>query len=697
TSAGTALADRPIDFDTEIMPVLTRLGCNAGSCHGAAIGRGGFKLSLLGSSAALDHDAIVRHLEGRRVNLARPDRSLLLLKPSEQLGHEGGLVMEEDSEGFKRISAWIREGARRDGSRELIDLTLSPQRATLPKPGETVRIGITASYSDGSSDDVTRWTVFQAADQDAVSVDTISGDMTVQRRGVHIVIARFMDRVLPIRLTVPMLETASQTQQLTEKNEVDRYINRELQRLRLPVSPATDDWRFIRRVTLDLTGRMPTAEAVKRFMSDSNPEKREQIVVDLLASDQFAEYWALKWANDMGIDSRALQPEGAKAFHRWLQQQLRNDTPWDEMAIAMLTQSGDSYEDGSLNFLRSAGSPGELAEHTSRTLMGVRLQCANCHDHPLDHWKQDDYHGLAAIFAKLKRQRIVSESTRGEVTHPVTGNPAIPRIPGDRYLQAESDGRTRLAEWLTSPENPYFAKAIVNRIWQQLMGRGLVDPVDDLRATNPATHPELLQWLADDFVEHGYSVQHTIGTICQSAAYARASTPLPDNESDASFYSHALVKSLEAEVIADAITDITGVPLKFRNADLPRTVSLTDNRMQIPTLDVLGRCDREASCSQADSSASLARSLHLINGELINQRVTAADGRLSEWLASTSNNAEVLNQIFLETLSQPNMANQPYWQTELAALIADDDQARRAFFEDLLWGLLTSRAFMTNR
>ena len=252
------------------------------------------------------------------------------------------------------------------------------------------------------------------------------------------------------------------------------------------------------------------------------------------------------------------------------------------------------------NFLRSGSTPGDMAEQASRIFMGVRLQCANCHDHPLDHWKQDDYHGLAAIFAKLDRGRVVTVSDRGEVTHPVTGQPAVPRIPGDRFLDENVDGRLALADWLTEPGNPYFAKAIVNRLWQQLMGRGLVDPVDDLRATNPATHPELLQWLASDFAAHGFRLKHTIEVICNSSAYGRSSTSLPGNSMDSAFYSHALTKPLEAEVVADAITDVTGIPLRIGTEELPRAITLTDNRMDVPDLEVLGRCDRENSVQWID-------------------------------------------------------------------------------------------------
>jgi hypothetical protein len=519
-----------------------------------------------------------------------------------------------------------------------------------------------------------------------------------------VVIARFLDRVMPIRLTVPMHDAAASTDVAasnrgaeSSKNRIDELVDAQLRKLNLPASPAADDWMLLRRLTLDLTGRLPTADDARQFAQDESMDKRGSLIRRLLRSDSFADYWALKWANGLGIDSKQLQPEGADAYHRWLVERFRSDAAADETSRLMLTSIGDSYENGAVNFLRTGSSPGDLAEQASRVFMGVRMQCANCHDHPLDHWKQDDYHGLAAIFAKLGRGRVVTVSDRGEVTHPVTGSPAVPRIPGDRYLSSEVDGRAALADWLTSVENPYFSTAIVNRIWQHLMGRGLVDPVDDLRATNPATHPELLRWLADDFADHGFRVKHTIELICNSAVYGRDSGSLPGNEMDTEFYSHALIKPLEAEVVADAITDVTGIRLRSGSDLLPRTVTLTNNRMDVPSLNVLGRCDRENSCNESgDTSVSLARSLHMINGELINKRVSAPRGRLHELLAGNQDDVEVLDELFLWTLTRPSVSGSEYWREQLSSIRDADQKKRAAFFEDVLWGLMTSQTFATN-
>ncbi len=685
-------AEDEIDFDTEIVPVLTRQGCNAGSCHGAAIGRGGFKLSLLGSGAANDYAAIVHQLQGRRVNLADAERSLLLLKPSEQLGHEGGLRLDEHSSQYEVVETWIRQGGKRLHAKSLVDLVVSPSVAVLDQPGDSVAVSIKATFDNGQSIDVTPSTVLSADDPESVTIDQDTGKLTVTRRGIHVVIARFLHRVIPIRLSVPLNDRLAGGQR-PSANQVDVLINRQLDDLRLPSSPRATKHELLRRVMLDLVGRLPTIAEQQQFAAAPS---MPQLIDRLLASDAHAKYWALKWANILQIDSRQLQGEGAKAYHAWMEEQLRRDTPLTELATKMLTSLGDSFEHGQINFLRTGMSPGEMAEHASKIFMGVRLRCANCHNHPLDHWQQDDYHGLAAIFAKVKRGRFVTFAERGEVTHPVTGRPAVPRIPGLRNLQSTDDGLAEFATWLTAADNPHLAKVTVNRLWQQLMGRGLVEPVDDLRATNPATNPELLDWLADDFAKHGFRMKHTLKTICLSQAYQRSQHAVVGNESDTTFFSRALVRPLEAEVIADAIGDVTGLPLQFADTDKVRAIALTDNRVASEALDVLGRCDRTAACAIGqDLGGSLARTLHMINGPLINARVSDPNGRLAQLMTKEPDNHVLLEKLYQMTLGR-SAGGRLYWDDRFAEEQLDDPKRRKEFFEDLLWSLLTSEAFSTN-
>ena len=698
-------ADRKIDFDTEIIPLLTRHGCNAGSCHGAAIGRGDFKLSLLGSSAANDYDAMVHALEGRRVNLFDADRSLLLRKPSEQTGHEGGLVLDEDSSAYALLRRWIEQGAFRSQSRELVALRVVPEDGRIDSLGDETAFEVRATFVDkmtGRSveSDVTDWTVLTPNDPDSVSIDRQNRRLTVERPGVHIVIARFMDRVLPMRLTAPIHPSDSASQEKVAQSNVhpiDRFVDRQLEHLGLPSSPPSDDHAFLRRITLDLCGRLPTLTETERFASDPATSKRDRVIDELLRSRETADYWALKWANILAIDAKQLQPQGARAYHRWLADRIDDDTSVREIVVDLLTAVGDGFHRGPVNFSRFGQSPGDLAEHVSEVFMGVRLRCANCHDHPLDHWTQDDYHGLSAIFAKVKRGRVVSVSQRGEVTHPVTKQAAVQRIPGTRFLQPGESGRDVFARWLASEDNPYLSRVTVNRIWGELMGRGLVEPVDDMRATNPATHPELLDWLADDFRRQGFKMKSIIATICKSAAYQRESKPVAGNESDAQFYSHALVRPLEAEVVADAIGDVTGVPLKLAGDTEGSAVNLTNNRVESRVLDLLGRCDRSSDCqSEGVSAASLTRALHMINGPLFQSRVSHPDGTLAKLLKSTDSNRRVLDEIVLLTLSRPDASASDFWKSELQQIPSNDSDSRRVFFEDLFWGILASDRFATN-
>lgn len=697
-----------IDFDTQVIPVLTRYGCNSGACHGAAIGRGGFKLSLFGSRSVDDHQEIVRALEGRRVNLHGTADSLLLRKATETMEHGGGERFSEDSAAYSTLSRWIDSGAKRQQGRRLIQLSVMPTSLLLDDVDQSVPVSVIARFDDQSEEDVTGLTVLSSDDLESVAIDRESNRLLVHRRGEHLVLARYLDRVQPIRLGVPFESTGGDQQFSGSPSQqdigmIDRLVDAKLSQLRIPASPRSSDFEFARRLWLDLAGQLPSPEDLDRFVKDRADDKRVKLIDRLLETDEFAAYWALKWANILAIDSKRLQPPGNQAYHEWLVQQFRQDAPWDKAAFDMLTATGDGFVDGHVNFIRSGEGPDGLAESATRIFMGVRLRCANCHDHPLDHWTQDDYHGLAAVFAKLKRGQIVSPSDRGEVTHPVTGQPAIPRIPGTRNLSADDDGRTDFAIWVTDPSNPYFARAAVNRIWSQLMGRGLIDPVDDIRATNPASHPELLDSLADEFIESDFRFRQIIRLICNSDAYGRASATVSGNEHDSVYYSHFLPRGLEAEVIANAIADVTGIEIHYGDQNASDAILLTDNRMASETLDVLGRCDRAEACETPGQNAgSLAQVLHFLNGGLLNDRIEAADGRLNTLLQSGRDDADVIRLIYKASLSRlPTDRERVFWDSEIAKNKDPkgdwrDSQSRQEFFTDVFWGLLTSETFLTN-
>jgi hypothetical protein len=699
-SAASNDASEPlaIDFDTDVVPLLTKHGCNAGACHGAAAGRGGLRLSLFGGNPAFDYRSLVLELEGRRVNLAHPDRSLMLLKATETLSHGGNTRFDDGDPADLLLEAWIAAGAPRSQARRLVSFDVSPARQVVEALETPVSLRGRAAFDDGSSRDVTSWTVFTAEDPSAVEIDPRTGTAVLHRRGRHVVIARYLDRVVPLVLIVPLSETPVDLSHAPRHNVIDDHVLDLLATLRIPPSPQADDAAFLRRATLDLTGRLPNAERVREFSAQTQPDKRARLIDELLASDEFTEYWTWKFATLLRLRPQGGgETAGLLAYHRWLREGLAASVPYDRLVRDLLTAEGDSHVVGPANFYRTVAGPREQAEFASELFLGSRIRCANCHNHPLDRWTQDDYHGLAAIFARVERGQVVKRNTRGEVIHPGTGEAALPRIPGEDFVDVEADGRALLAEWLTSPDNADFARAIVNRLWKSLLGRGLVEPADDLRDTNPATHPELLDVLAHDFVEHGYDLRHTLRLIATSAAYARSAVPTDANRADDRYYSHSLVRPLEPEVLADALSDVLGTSTRYGDSPLgARAISLIDPGATSDALDILGRCSRAESCeTSAAATGGLPRTLHLFNGPLLNDRIAAQDGRLTRLLDSGRTPHEILDDFYVAALGRlPSADETELWTQELAS--ASNATESRQILEDFLWALCTSREFVTN-
>lgn len=685
-----------VDFDTQILPILTRSGCNAGACHGSASGRGGFKLSLYGGDPDADFLAITRQWEGRRINVAFPQKSLLFKKPTGLMDHEGGELFEPDSRFAAVLLNWIDDGALRLGQRQLANFAVLPKFATVHRPGDRLQLSAQARFQDQAGEelqieDVTDWTVFTAEDTASVSIDE-NGVTTVHRPGRHIVLARFLDMVVPVEVILPFTVREKRIASSEKANFVDRHILEKLAVLGIPTSPTCDDATYIRRVSLDFTGSLPTPKDVEAFLGDQRADKRERLCDRLLHSPQFVRFWTYRLANVLRIRSQPMDPEGALAFHQWLSGQIEQDRPYPELVRELLLASGDTHEYGPANFYRAAGDARSQAEYVTEALMGVRLRCANCHNHPLDRWTQDDYHGLAAIFARIERGRHVRILPYGEVTHPRTGQAARPRIPGERFLEPSADPRQPLADWLTASDNPYLYRALVNRLWHWMTGRGLVHPVDDLRASNPATHPELLDALTKDFMKNGCSIRHTLRVIATSMAYARRTESRPENEFDDRYYSRALVRPLEAEVLADAVSFVTGVPSDYRDQPAGTlAVELHDPNIASPALDILGRCFRREGCDAGPSTGGLTRTLHLLNGEWLNQKICSPSGRLHQLLASGMSDQAIIDALYLVALSRnPTTEELHFWMTRSTG----DD--RTAWFEDFLWSLLTCREFVTN-
>ena len=688
---------RLVEFRNDISPLLTKNGCNAGACHGAAIGRGGFKLSLYGGNPTADYEAIVRQVSGRRVNLSKPGESLVVLKPAEYVAHGGGSVIDYEDESARLLIDWIRQGAKFHSSRKLQRVEIEPRQYVAKSLGEPVSFRATAHYDDGSRRDVTKWTIFAAEDSSAVEIDP-PATSRILRRGRHIVIARYLNQVIPIELVVPLTDSHIDLSDARRNNFIDDEIFASLQTLKLQPSPTADDATFLRRASLDLAGRLPAADRVHTFLASARSDKRTSLIDELICSEEFNTYWTLQLAKLLRIRPQGSESTGAFTYHRWLATQVRNDVSYRELARSLIMAKGDSHEYGPANFYRTVAGPREQAEFVSELFMGSRLRCANCHNHPLDRWTLDDYHGLAAIFAKLGGERIISENPSGQVIHPRTLQPAMQRIPGERFVVANAtDGRRQLADWLVNSSNPYFAKAIVNRLWRHMMGRGLVEPVDDFRDTNPATHPALLDGLAKDFELNGYSLRHTLRVIASSAVYARSANATSQNKDDDRFYSHTRRRPLEPEVLADAISDVLGVSEKYGKApDGTRAVMLVDPKTPSRTLDILGRCGRDESCESSQAAiGGLPRKLHLFNGALLNARIAAEGSRLNQLRSSGKQPMEIVNAFYLAALSRsPSDQELQHWKRKLASLKSTDDQ--RVFLEDFVWSLMACDDFVTN-
>jgi hypothetical protein len=693
----TGPGDRDLNFDSQIVPILTKAGCNAGACHGAAAGRGGFNLSLLGSDPAADYDSIVHQFEGRRVNLASPAKSLLLAKPTGFLDHGGEVVFDVDSREAKRLRDWIAAGAPRGKPRELTRFEVIPNHLVTERSDNPIPLKAIASFDSGPEEDVTSDVLFTSTDKSAIEIDLTGPSVKISRSGQLIIIARYLDRVVPVEFLVPYSNSQSSTSASASQNLIDREIFGLLKTLRIPVSQPASDAAYLRRVTLDLTGRLPTYELAEAFPKDPALDKRQRLVDALLASEEFNDYWTYRLARSLRLHSLPNDKKGVEAYAAWLREQIQKRTPFSEVASSLLTATGDSHVVGPANFARMVRDPRAHAELVGQVFLGVRLGCANCHNHPLDRWTQDDFHGFAAVFAKLQRDRIVKLVPYGETTNLRTGAAAIPRIPGQQYLSGNSDHRVTIAKWLTKSDDRQFARAVVNRLWQAMMGRGLVEPIDDMRETNPATHPALLAKLAEDFAAHNYDLRHTLRLIALSEAYALSHESLPQNQADNRFYSHAYAKPMPPEVLADAIAEVLDVPNGYGNKEAgTKALTILDPLDPAPLLDILGRCNRTADCDGDEArSRGLAAELHLLNGDFINQKLTTLGSRVGRMIGKQKSSAEVVREFYLRGLSrEPTPGELKNWENRLKSF---DEADRQKKIEDFVWSLLCSQSFTENR
>ena len=585
-----------------------------------------------------------------------------------------------------------------------MSLQIEPTQIICKKPGETFSIKAIATYSDGTTQDVTKWTVFKADDESAVRIENNSSRAKALRRGRHLVIARFRTEVKPVEILVPLNDQPIKIAKSARRNFVDDNILKRLEQLSIPLSGQIDDVNFARRIHLDLTGRLPPEDLIRDLATNKKKLDREKLIDQLLESKAFTKYWTWRFAQLLRV--RTVNPRegvqsghsaaGTKVYHNWIQSQIAAKVGYDKLVRQLLLSEGDTATKGPPNFYQTERRPGELAEFAGELLLGTRIRCANCHNHPLDRWTQDDYHGFAAIFAKVdNRQRVVRPRKEGEVIHPLTQEPAKGRIPGHRFVDA-ANGRQAFADWLLSKDNPYFSKVIVNRLWKGMMGRGLVESTDDFRDTNPATHPKLLEELAGDFANHQYDIRHTLKTIAMSSAYSRSSVTTKQNEADDKFYSHSFRRPLPPVVLADAISDVIGVNEKI--GDYPtelRAVEIPNLLAPSQSLDALGRCDFNGSCeSDSPTAGGLTQQLHLLNGSLLNRRIADPRGHLQKMIRQGQTADPIVERFYLKSLSRfPSRQERAFWKKQFSGSRPAELQNR---LEDFVWSLLSCEEFRTN-
>jgi hypothetical protein len=694
-AAGTVAAEERLDFPTRILPILTKAGCNAGSCHGAAVGQGGFKLSLLGYDPAQDHANLTREFGGRRLDVETPANSLFVRKGTDQLDHEGGRKIKRGSDAERTLLAWVAAGAPfGPADLRVTKIEVEPADSLLRASDQSVQLRVRATMSDGRSEDVTALALYSSNDDAVADVDK-AGVVTTRDRGLTSIMVRYSGQAVAARIAVPFGDAEIATADFKPRNFIDERVLAELRRLRLPPSPLSDDAEFFRRVHLDLIGRLPEPDAVRAFLQEPpSEEKRRRVIASLLEREEFVDFWTLKFGDWLLISGKRGSEAATRAYHDWVRGQLARNRPLDQFVRELLLAQGEVTRVGPANFFSLATDPRDLGEHVAGMFLGAQIACARCHAHPADRWTQDDYHAFAACFARLSRQgETISVSTRGEVEHPKTQKPVAPRPLGAVALPGhDDDRRVELAAWLTAPDNPFFARNLVNRVWKHLLGRGLVEPVDDLRPTNPPTNPALHDALAKEFAQHGFDLRWLVGAIANSRTYQLAAHTNEGNRRDDRLFSHAYLKPLPAQVFADAVAQVTGVPDKFEGqADATRAVQLVGAHTPSYALDVLGRCSRERSCETADrAGGGLAQALHLINGPTINDKLRG--GTLGRLLAANTPNRELVDELYLRALGRPaSAAEQTEWTARLSRA-AD----RSIVAEDLLWALLNSREFAFN-
>jgi hypothetical protein len=716
--------DQPFQwsFRNHVESVLSKQGCNGGACHGARAGQKGFRLTLFGFDVDADYTYLTRQAVGRRIVPTDPGRSLILTKPTGLLPHKGGVRLEPGSLEYRVLAEWIASGVPgpRDDDPQIERLEVLPKYSKQPLKA-TQQLVVLAHFSDGHVEDATRWAKYTSVNSSVAGVSD-RGLVTITGPGEAAIKVWYLNHNELAYLTVPYAnDVKPQTFAAAPRRSfIDELVLTKLEALRVPPSPRCDDATFLRRAFLDTIGTLPTAEEARSFLTDTAADKRDRLVDSLLARAEFVDYWAYKWSDLLLVSGQRLRPKAIESYYRWIHQSVAENKPWDQFVREIVSATGSTYDNGAANFYALHQDPEGMAETIAQAFMGLSINCAKCHNHPLEKWTNDQYYGFANMFSRVRAKgwggdsrngdglRLVYCDTQGELIQPSRGVPQPPRpLDGEALpFEATADRRLAVADWLTSPENPYFTRAIVNRVWANFFGVGLVEAVDDLRLTNPASNEELLAAASQFLIERKYDLKELMRAILQSETYQRSSDPLPENQADERFYSRYYPKRLKAEVLLDAIAQVTDVPTDFKAATpdsrkpgaaipaIKRAIKLPDSYVDSYFLEAFGKPERLITCEcERSSEPSMTQVLHLYNGETVNKKL-AAKGSAAERAASESDHAQVIDELYLAALSRlPTAAEREALVTELAAAASDD---RRQAIEDLYWSVLTSREFLFN-
>lgn len=701
------VANPPVSFIREVMPALTKAGCNQGACHGGQQGKAGFKLSLRGYDPQYDYSALTDDLAGRRFNRAVPEQSLMLLKPTQGVPHEGGFLFDEDSRYYHVIRQWIAEGCQFDQATTRVQsLEIYPRSILLEKVDQKQSQLVIAKYADGTSRDVTLDAGYESSDFEKAIVDKF-GNVTAVRRGESSILVRYEGVFVTNVTTILAGRDTYAWNNSPEFNFIDTYVNNKLKRLKILPSELCTDAEFLRRIMIDLTGVPPTSAETRTFLVDARDsrEKRLSKIDELLDSAGYIDFWTMKWSDLLMSNRKFISEKGVWSFRNWIRNAVATNMPYNSFASELMTANGNSFENPAVNYYRISREPKLVMENMTQVFIGTRFMCAQCHDHPFERWTQTQYYELSAFFSGVGRKAgsspeeevVFSQPNAQTVLHPKSGKPIPPAFPYEHAGIDPSiqDLREKLANWLVAKENPYFAKSLANRYWSYFLGRGIIDPVDDIRQSNPPVNAELLDGLTKDFLDHDFDLKHLIKTIVSSHTYQRSITPNEFNQDDNLYYSHASPRRLGAEQLYDAIITATGspgtipgVPAGFRATQLP------DGKVDLSFLDMFGRPPRESPCEcERTSEVSLSQTLNLINGPTIGDAIAHPQALVGRLVATGADNKRLIEEVYLSVLCRfPTTNELKQGEVYLSQVPTATEGA-----QDLMWALINSPGFLFNR